>query len=109
MCIFFFHLEDSSSGYDSSDSSDSESESCRDPRRENTNRRRENETTLEIMKVRSMNALSEDLKMILTLPEMCDVTFLVGPQEVPVYGVRAILSMRSRYIRSLDKIRWSIW
>ena len=50
----------------------------------------------ETMKFKSTHALCEDLKMILDMPEMCDVTFVVGPQQVPVYGVRAIMATRSR-------------
>lgn len=47
------------------------------------------------MNFQSTHALSEHLKMILSMPELCDVTFLVGPREIPVYGVRAILGTSS--------------
>jgi ribosomal protein S2 len=50
----------------------------------------------EIMNFRSTHSLSEHLKLILAMPEMCDVTFVVGPREVPVHGVRAIMGTRSR-------------
>jgi len=40
--------------------------------------------------------LCEKFKLIIDMPEMCDVTFLVGPEEVPVHGVRAILGIRSK-------------
>ena len=31
------------------------------------------------------------------MPELCDVTFLVGPEQVAIHGVKAILGTRSRY------------
>jgi len=47
-------------------------------------------------RVKSTNMLCEKFKLIIDMPEMCDVTFLVGPEEVPVHGVRAILGIRSK-------------
>ncbi|XP_046582249.1 serine-enriched protein-like [Haliotis rubra] len=35
------------------------------------------------------------------MPEMCDVTFLVGRRHVPIYGVKAILATRSRCLYQL--------
>ncbi|XP_067654847.1 serine-enriched protein-like [Haliotis asinina] len=35
------------------------------------------------------------------MPDMCDVTFLVGKTKVPVHGVKAILATRSRYLYQL--------
>ncbi|XP_071100616.1 serine-enriched protein-like [Haliotis cracherodii] len=35
------------------------------------------------------------------MPDMCDVTFLVGRKQVPIYGVKAILATRSRYLYQL--------
>ena len=96
MLIFF---SDSSSGYDSTDISDTDSissfssasshGSCENlvPARDNNE---------EVMNFRSTQALCENLKLILAMPEMCDVTFLVGPNEIPVHGVRAIMGTRSR-------------
>ncbi|XP_069138750.1 serine-enriched protein-like [Argopecten irradians] len=49
----------------------------------------------------STSALCDRLKYILSMPELCDVTFLVGPTKVPVYGVKAILGTRSRVIYQL--------
>ena len=40
--------------------------------------------------------LAEDLKFISRMPELCDVTFLVGDRREPVCAVRAILAARSR-------------
>jgi len=45
---------------------------------------------------RNTSALQNDLRAILDLPEVCDVEFLVGRDEVPVYGVKAILLARSK-------------
>ncbi|XP_053374297.1 serine-enriched protein-like [Mercenaria mercenaria] len=53
------------------------------------------------MNFQSTHALSEHLKLILAMPEMCDVTFIVGPREVPVHGVRAIMGTRSRIMYQL--------
>ena len=101
VCIFFFFfhfvfVEDASSGYDSSDNSKLDSDTSRhsSPMKQ-PKCLTVSDTAPDILKVRSTYALSEDLKTIMTLPEMCDVTFLIGPSEVPVYGVRAILAMSS--------------
>ena len=44
------------------------------------------------------SGLAEDLKFLASMPELCDVTFLVGETREPVCGVRAILASRSRYV-----------
>lgn len=41
--------------------------------------------------------LAEDLGFLSRMPELCDVTFLVGEKKEPVGAVRAILATRSRY------------
>ncbi|KAK3104805.1 hypothetical protein FSP39_010502, partial [Pinctada imbricata] len=48
-----------------------------------------------VMRYKSTNALCDHLKFILSMPELCDVTFLVGERRVPVHGVKAILGARS--------------
>lgn len=40
--------------------------------------------------------LARDLSALSSMPELCDVTFLVGSDRQPVCGVRAILAARSR-------------
>lgn len=40
--------------------------------------------------------LALDLTALSSMPELCDVTFLVGEDRQPVCGVRAILAARSR-------------
>lgn len=40
--------------------------------------------------------LAQDLHALSSMPELCDVTFLVGEGRQPVCGVRAILAARSR-------------
>ncbi|XP_060581012.1 serine-enriched protein-like, partial [Ruditapes philippinarum] len=52
-------------------------------------------------RVKSTHSLCESLKLIMEIPELCDVTFLVGPKEIPVYGVRAILGTRSKVLYQL--------
>ena len=42
------------------------------------------------------DSLAHDLSFLATMPELCDVTFLVGEDRQPVCGVRAILAARSR-------------
>jgi len=41
-------------------------------------------------------SLAQDMGLLATLPEFCDVTFLVGEGRQPVCGVRALLAARSR-------------
>jgi hypothetical protein len=99
----FLILSDSSSGYDSTDLSDAESvtswkshDSLLGTEQERSNNHLPANDKAEMMSFHSTHALSEHLKLILAMPEMCDVTFLVGPREVPVHGVRAIMGTRSR-------------
>ncbi|ODN02448.1 Serine-enriched protein [Orchesella cincta] len=40
--------------------------------------------------------LAEDMKFLASMPELCDVTFLVGDTREPVCAVRAVLAARSR-------------
>lgn len=40
--------------------------------------------------------LADDLCALSSMPELCDVTFLVGTDRQPICGVRAILAARSR-------------
>lgn len=44
------------------------------------------------------DSLAHDLSFLATMPELCDVTFLVGEDRQPVCGVRAILAARSRWV-----------
>ncbi|XP_063423660.1 serine-enriched protein-like [Mytilus trossulus] len=48
------------------------------------------------MKVTNVHTLIDNIRYILSMPDLCDVVFIVGPQRVPVYGLKAILSTRSR-------------
>ncbi|XP_071167543.1 serine-enriched protein-like [Mytilus edulis] len=48
------------------------------------------------MKVTNVHTLIDNIRYILSMPDLCDVMFIVGPQRVPVYGLKAILSTRSR-------------
>lgn len=40
--------------------------------------------------------LAEDMKFLASMPELCDVTFLVGDAREPVCAVKAVLGARSR-------------
>ncbi|XP_071101813.1 serine-enriched protein-like [Haliotis cracherodii] len=50
----------------------------------------------EVMMYSNMADLSESLQYITSMPELCDVTFLVGNRHLPIHGVKAILATRSR-------------
>lgn len=50
-----------------------------------------------VMVLKNRYELCEDLKYVISVPDLCDVLFLVGPEKTPVYGIRAILATRSRY------------
>ncbi|XP_048237527.1 uncharacterized protein LOC125372264 [Haliotis rufescens] len=50
----------------------------------------------EVMMYSNMADLSESLQYITSMPELCDVTFLVGNRQLPIHGVKAILATRSR-------------
>nr|XP_011421663.2 serine-enriched protein [Crassostrea gigas] len=49
-----------------------------------------------VMVLKNRYELCEDLKYVISVPDLCDVLFLVGPEKTPVYGIRAILATRSR-------------
>ncbi|CAC5392617.1 unnamed protein product [Mytilus coruscus] len=55
----------------------------------------------EKMSYRNTQALTEHLKVISSIPELCDVTFEVGSEKVKVHGVKAILGTRSRVLYNL--------
>ncbi|ESP00695.1 hypothetical protein LOTGIDRAFT_157985 [Lottia gigantea] len=82
--------ESHSSGYDSCDSSECGSVKVRV--NETKCRKRASET----MVFKSQESLCDSLDYILSMPELCDVVFLVGENKTPVYGVKAILATRSR-------------
>ena len=45
--------------------------------------------------------LCTDLSFLANLPELCDVTFLVGAHKEPVCAVKAILAARSPVFREM--------
>lgn len=53
-----------------------------------------------VLSFQNTESLSEDLRVVNDFQEMCDVRFLVGQDKIPVFGVKAILCARSRYVRS---------
>lgn len=44
--------------------------------------------------------LAEDFSIALRGCELADVMFIVGEDRIPLYGVKAILACRSRYVYS---------
>ncbi|XP_041350924.1 serine-enriched protein-like [Gigantopelta aegis] len=47
------------------------------------------------------SSLCHTLEYIMCVPEMCDVIFLVGKKQMPIYGLRAVLSARSSVLYTL--------
>ncbi|RWS31904.1 serine-enriched protein-like protein [Leptotrombidium deliense] len=45
--------------------------------------------------------LAEDMKFLASMPELCDITFLIGETREPVCAVRAVLASRSRIFHKL--------
>ena len=45
------------------------------------------------------SGLAEDMRFLASMPELCDVTFLVGDTREPVCAVKAVLCARSRYCK----------
>ncbi|KAG8194650.1 hypothetical protein JTE90_003122 [Oedothorax gibbosus] len=45
--------------------------------------------------------LAEDMKFLASMPELCDVTFLVGDTREPVCAVKAVLAARSRVFHKI--------
>ena len=44
------------------------------------------------------SGLAEDMKFLARMPELCDVTFLVGDTREPVCAVKAVLAARSKCV-----------
>lgn len=47
------------------------------------------------------SGLAEDMRFLASMPELCDVTFLVGDTREPVCAVKAVLAARSRVFHKL--------
>ncbi|GAB0097181.1 Serine-enriched protein [Sergentomyia squamirostris] len=47
------------------------------------------------------SGLADDMKFLASMPELCDVTFLVGETREPVCAVKAVLAARSRVFQKL--------
>lgn len=45
--------------------------------------------------------LAEDMKFLASMPELCDITFLVGDTREPVCAVKAVLAARSRVFHKM--------
>ncbi|XP_048241907.1 serine-enriched protein-like [Haliotis rufescens] len=103
--------EGTSSGYDSSDYSSDEGVSTTSKSRSfsqsssNPSQGRSHPSQSsgrgDVMMLRSTGDLQDSLSLILNMPDMCDVTFLVGKEKAPVHGVKAIMATRSRYLYQL--------
>jgi len=89
-----------SSGYESTPEQ-TDSESTRPNLNPASFINRESVKIKEKMSYRNTQALTENLKTISSIPELCDVIFEVGSEKVKVYGVKAILGTRSRVLFNL--------
>ncbi|XP_071133508.1 serine-enriched protein-like isoform X2 [Mytilus edulis] len=58
-------------------------------------------TSSDSMSFRNTQTLTEHLRTISYIPQLCDVIFEVGPEKVKVHGVKAILGTRSRVLYNL--------
>ncbi|XP_068980380.1 golgin subfamily A member 6-like protein 6 isoform X2 [Bombus flavifrons] len=47
------------------------------------------------------SGLAEDMKFLASMPELCDVTFLVGETKEPICAVKAVLAARSRVFQKM--------
>ncbi|XP_025197945.1 serine-enriched protein isoform X1 [Melanaphis sacchari] len=47
------------------------------------------------------NGLADDMAFLASMPELCDVTFLVGETREPVCAVKAVLAARSRVFHKM--------
>ena len=56
------------------------------------------ESAAEGYRYENKGSLAHDLSFLATMPELCDVTFLVGEERQPVCAVKAILAARSRCV-----------
>ncbi|XP_067655958.1 serine-enriched protein-like [Haliotis asinina] len=100
--------DNSSSGYESSDLSDEETTALSSAFNSTHTQApigrckpTQPSTYEDVMILKNTRELQDSLALILELPDMCDVKFLVGRNLVPVYGVKAILATRSRYLYQL--------
>ncbi|WAQ94459.1 GPRS-like protein [Mya arenaria] len=97
-------LLDSSSGYDSTDIDVSDVDSDESMMSQNISCPSIHRPTYQTdeqqvrARVSSTKSLFENLKLILEMPEMCDVTFLVGTDKTPI---RSILATRSKVMCQL--------
>ncbi|XP_052793118.1 serine-enriched protein-like [Mya arenaria] len=105
---YFNHaIDDSSSGYESTDIEISDVDSDESMMSQNVSCPSKNRPTYQNeeqqvrARVSSTKSLWESLKLILDMPEMCVVTFLVGSDKNPVHGVRSILATRSKVMYQL--------
>lgn len=60
-----------------------------------------NEDTEDYSIFENKSGLAEDMKFLASMPELCDVTFLVGETREPVCAVKAVLAARSRVFHKI--------
>ncbi|XP_063435656.1 serine-enriched protein-like [Mytilus trossulus] len=55
----------------------------------------------ETMHVTSTETVVNNIKYILSMPQLCDVTFEIGPQRFLVYGLKAVIGSRSKVLQDM--------
>ncbi|XP_063435659.1 serine-enriched protein-like [Mytilus trossulus] len=55
----------------------------------------------ETMHVNSTETVVNNIKYILSMPQLCDVTFEIGPQRFLVYGLKAVIGSRSKVLQDM--------
>ena len=50
----------------------------------------------------------QDMRFLASIPELCDITFLVGETREPVCAVKAVLAARSRSEENIFNGRYAV-
>ncbi|CAC5401465.1 unnamed protein product [Mytilus coruscus] len=53
------------------------------------------------MHVNSTETVVNNIKYILSMPQLCDVTFEIGPQRFLVHGLKAVIGSRSKVLQDM--------
>ncbi|CAG2236272.1 unnamed protein product [Mytilus edulis] len=59
------------------------------------------EDPADTMQVTSTETVVNNIKYILSMPQLCDVTFEIGPQRFLVHGLKAVIGSRSKVLQDM--------
>ena len=59
--------------------------------------------------MRTVLLFCKDMRFLASIPELCDVTFLVGETREPVCAVKAVLAARSRYVNLFGGVLYHLY